>query len=84
VLSNKFYIDEFYQKAIVRPIEFLGDILFALVDTLLLYGLTFSVHPILRFVGRFNRKIQNGNIEYYLLYMVGAIALLLGLNLLFA
>ena len=84
VLSNKFYIDEFYQKAIVRPIEFLGDILFALVDTLLLYGLTFSVHPILRFIGRFNRKIQNGNIEYYLLYMVGAIALLLGLNLLFA
>ena len=84
VLSNKFYIDEFYQKAIVRPIEFLGDILFALVDTLLLYGLTFSVHPVLRFVGRFNRKIQNGNIEFYLLYMVGAIALLLGLNLLFA
>lgn len=84
VLSNKFYIDEFYQKAIVRPIEFLGDILFALVDTLLLYGLTFSVHPILRFIGRLNRKIQNGNIEYYLLYMVSAIALLLGLNLLFA
>ncbi len=84
VLKNKFYFDEFYDKAIVKPIEFLGDILFSLFDTLLLYGATFSVHPILRFVGQLNRKIQNGNIEYYLIYMVGAIALLLGLNLLLA
>ena len=83
-LSQKFYIDEFYHTAIVKPLEFLGDILFALLDTLLLYGITFSVNPILRFAGRLNRKIQNGNIEYYLIYMVGAIALLLGLNLFFA
>ena len=83
-LSQKFYIDEFYHTAIVKPLEFLGDILFTLLDTLLLYGITFSVNPILRFAGRLNRKIQNGNIEYYLIYMVGAIALLLGLNLFFA
>lgn len=84
VLANKFYIDEIYNKAIVKPIEFFGDLLFALFDTLLLYGITFSINPILRFIGRLNRKIQNGNIEYYLIYMVGAIALLLSLNLLFA
>ncbi len=84
VLANKFYIDEIYNKLIVRPIEFFGDVLFALFDTLLLYGITFSINPILRFTGRLNRKIQNGNIEYYLIYMVGAIALLLGLNLFFA
>lgn len=84
VLANKFYIDEIYNKLIVRPIEFFGDVLFALFDTLLLYGITFSINPILRFAGRVNRKLQNGNIEYYLIYMVGAIALLLGLNLFFA
>ena len=84
VLSNKFYIDEIYNKLIVRPIEFFGDLLFALFDTLLLYGVTFSINPILKLVGRFNRKIQNGNIEYYLIYMVAAIAILLGLNLFFA
>ena len=84
VLSNKFYIDEIYNKLIVRPIEFFGDLLFALFDTLLLYGVTFSINPILKFAGRFNRKIQNGNIEYYLIYMVAAIAILLGLNLFFA
>jgi len=50
---------------------------------LLLYGLTFAVHPVLRWVGGQNRKIQNGNIEFYLLYMVVAIAILLGVNLLF-
>lgn len=84
LIQRKFYFDEMYDKIIVRPLEFLGDLIFALFDTLLLYGITFSINPILRFVGRVNRKIQNGNIEYYLIYMVGAIALLLGINLLLA
>jgi len=82
-LQNKLYIDEFYNLVVVKPLEVLGDILFALFDTLLLYGLTFAVHPVLRWVGGRNRKIQNGNIEFYLLYMVVAIAILLGVNLLF-
>lgn len=83
-LQKKLYIDEFYNLAVVKPIEILGDILFALFDTLFLYGITFAVHPVLRWVGGRNRKIQNGNIEFYLMYMVVAIAILLGINLLFA
>jgi NADH-quinone oxidoreductase subunit L len=82
-IQGKFFIDELYQKIIVKPLEFFGDILFALVDTLLIYGLTFAINPVLNFIGRRNQRIQNGNIEFYLLYMVGALALLLGINLLF-
>ncbi len=74
--------DEFYNLAVIKPLVVLGDILFALLDTFL-YGLTFAIHPVLRWVGGRNRKIQNGNIEFYLLYMVVAIAILLGVNLLF-
>jgi NADH-quinone oxidoreductase subunit L len=82
-MQNKLYIDEFYNLAVVKPLEVIGDILFALFDTFLLYGLTFAIHPFLIWVGGRNRKIQNGNIEFYLLYMVVAIAILLGVNLLF-
>jgi NADH-quinone oxidoreductase subunit L len=82
-IQSKLYIDELYDKIFIKPIEFLGDILFALVDTLMLYGLTFAVYPVLNFIGRRNQRIQNGNIEFYLIYMVGAIALLLGIYLLF-
>ena len=84
VLQNKFYVDELYQKIFVRPLEITSSILHDLFDGLILRAFTFGVYPLLKLVGRLNKKVQNGNIEMYLLYMVIAIVLLLGVNLIFA
>jgi len=84
VLQNKFYVDELYHKVFVRPLEITSSILHDLFDGLILRAFTFGVYPLLKVCGRLNKKIQNGNIEMYLLYMVIAIVLLLGVNLIFA
>lgn len=84
VLQNKFYVDELYHKLFVRPLEITSSILHDLFDGLILRAFTFGVYPLLKLIGRLNKKVQNGNIEMYLLYMVIAIVLLLGVNLIFA
>jgi NADH-quinone oxidoreductase subunit L len=84
ILQNKFYVDEFYNKVFVRPLEITSSVLHDLFDGLILRAFTFGIFPMLKLVGRLNKKVQNGNIEMYLLYMVIAIVLLLGVNLIFA
>jgi NADH-quinone oxidoreductase subunit L len=84
ILQNKFYVDEFYHKVFVRPLEITSSVLHDLFDGLILRAFTFGIFPMLKLVGRLNKKVQNGNIEMYLLYMVIAIVLLLGVNLIFA
>lgn len=84
LLQNKFYVDELYNKVFVRPLEITSSILHDLFDGLILRAFTFGIFPLLKVIGRLNKKVQNGNIEMYLLYMVIAIVLLLGVNLIFA
>lgn len=84
LLQNKFYVDEFYHKVFVRPLEITSSILHDLFDGLILRAFTFGIFPLLKVIGKLNKKVQNGNIEMYLLYMVIAIVLLLGVNLIFA
>ena len=83
VMRNKFYIDEAYQLIIVRPLEVIGDLLHLVGDGIFLKFFTFGIHPILLYVSRLNKRIQNGNIEFYLLYMIIAVVILLGVNLIF-
>jgi len=53
------------------------------VDSKLIGGLISGISKDLVFVSGLNKKIQNGNIEYYLTFMVLALALFLGFNLFF-
>ncbi|MFM2425505.1 MAG: hypothetical protein RL747_1049 [Bacteroidota bacterium] len=81
VLANKFYVDEAYDTAFVSPIEAVGDVVGDYVDEKGVKGLVDGVGSGSNFVSRTLSKIQNGNIEYYLVYMVIGVALLLAFNL---
>lgn len=83
LLSNKFYVDELYQAVVVAPLEWLSQLIDTLIDSKLLAGFVSGISVILQKVSGLNKKIQNGNIEYYLTFMVIALALFLGFNLLF-
>lgn len=83
VLANKFYIDELYNLVFVKPLEALSNVTDSLIDSKLIGGLISGISSILNFVSGLNKKIQNGNIEYYLTFMVLALALFLGFNLFF-
>jgi len=80
VLANKFYVDEIYQFLFVRPVEKLSQLLHYYADTWALDGLVNGVGTGVHRLGAEFRKLQNGNVEYYLLGMVvGAVLLFLTL-----
>lgn len=79
-IANKFYVDELYDFLFVRPVEKLSKFFHYYVDIQAIDGLVNGVGEGVKGIGAQFRKLQNGNIEYYLLGMVaGAVLLMLSL-----
>jgi len=81
VLANKFYVDEIYDTAVVAPVEIAGTVTDGLVDDIAVKGIADGIGSTPAMMSRGLSKIQNGNIEYYLVYMVIAVSILLAINL---
>lgn len=80
VLAHKFYVDEIYDFLFVKPTEKLSQLLHYFADIWAIDGLVNGVGAGVQKVGAQFRKLQNGNMEYYLLGMVvGAVLLFLTL-----
>ncbi len=80
IIANKFYVDEIYDFLFVKPVESLSRLFHYYVDIQGIDGLVNGIGSGVQWLGSQFRKLQNGNIEYYLLGMVaGAVLLLLSL-----
>ena len=77
VIANKFYIDEIYDFLIVKPIGKLSKFLHYYVDIQAIDGIVNGTGKGVEGFGAFMRRLQNGNIEYYLLGMVVGILMLM-------
>jgi NADH-quinone oxidoreductase subunit L len=77
LLANKFYVDEIYDALFVRPVEKLSRMFHYYVDIQGVDGLVNGIGSGVQRLGGFFRKLQNGNIEYYLMGMVAGIVMLL-------
>lgn len=75
--AHKFYVDELYNAIFVRPIETLSTIFYQIVDTQVIDGIVNSVGKAVDLVSGLVRRVQTGNIEAYLFYMVAGIILIL-------
>jgi NADH-quinone oxidoreductase subunit L len=79
LLTNKYYVDEFYGAAVVKPLlafstYFLGWV----VDTAILGGLAWLIGGIATFCGALLQRWQSGNIRSYAAWLAaGAAAVLL-------
>ena len=78
LLLNKYYVDELYDRLIVRPtLTFSRQALLRVVDTALIEGV---VNGLPRMVGRLSgqfRRIQDGRVSHYLAWMGGGAVTLL-------
>jgi proton-translocating NADH-quinone oxidoreductase, chain L len=78
VVANKFYVDELYDFLFVRPVERLSKMFHYYVDIQGIDGVVNGVGTGVRKLGAQFRRLQTGNIEFYLLGMVlGAVLLML-------
>ena len=77
LVANKFFVDEIYNLLFVRPIERLSKLLHYYADVWAIDGIVNGVGESVEKFGGFFRRLQNGNIEYYLLGMVAGVILLM-------
>lgn len=81
VLADKFYVDEIYDAAVVEPVNLAGEGLYH-ADRNWIDGLINATGRFFSRLGTWYGKVQNGNVEWYLLYMVLGIIIIVGVNLL--
>ena len=76
-LNNKFYVDEAYDFAIVRPFRKTAKIAHEIVDRIFVDGvLVHGAAAIWNAIGRALRRLQSGNVQHY------AVAIAIGLAVL--
>ena len=76
LLLNKYYVDEVYDAAVVRPLMAAADWLWRVWDTLVIDGLVNGTARVVQAGGLFLRFWQTGNVQAYALSLsLGAIVL---------
>jgi NADH-quinone oxidoreductase subunit L len=76
VLANKWYVDELYDAAIVKPIGALGKFFNNVIEKLGIDGMVNGTGELVQYGSRQLRHLQSGQIGNYVLLMVGAIFLM--------
>ena len=79
VLSSKFYVDEAYDATVTAPVNHLGDFTYKWIDRKVIDGIVNFTGTIVKKGSDMYGKIQTGNLENYLMYMVIGIIVILGL-----
>jgi NADH-quinone oxidoreductase subunit L len=70
VLENKWYVDELYDKAVVKPLHRLGGILSTVIERYVIDGLVNGIGRLINYSSRQLRLLQSGQVGSYVLLMV--------------
>ncbi|HEX7413461.1 MAG TPA: NADH-quinone oxidoreductase subunit L, partial [Bacteroidia bacterium] len=77
VVYNKYYVDEFYDGLIRKPIDGISKAFYKFFDTKLIDGIVEGVGISVKWVSGETRKLQTGHIGFYIMAMVvGIIAVM--------
>ena len=80
LVYHKYYIDEFYNNLIVKPVMALSTGLYKFVENGIIDPIANGVGRVTLAGGQLLRSVQTGSVETYLILMVIGIVLILGLN----
>jgi len=77
MVLNKYYVDELYDAMIVRPLKLVSDVLFVVVDVVVIdLILVRGTAEVVRVSSDLGRRIQTGLVRHYLYaFAVGAVIL---------
>lgn len=70
LLENKWYIDELYDNAMVKPLQSFGNLLKNVIEKSGIDGLVNGVGKLVHYGGRQLRLVQSGQVGNYILIMV--------------
>ena len=83
VLSNKYYVDEIYEAAFVKPIKALSNFFYGVFEFLVIDLLVEGVGKLVKSMSKEARLAQDGSIGFYLFAMVIGIAAVMAYSLRF-
>jgi NADH-quinone oxidoreductase subunit L len=70
LIYNKYYVDEFYDAVIRKPLDGISRLFYRFFDTELIDGIVNGVGSTVKMAGASIRYLQTGNIGFYLMSMV--------------
>jgi NADH-quinone oxidoreductase subunit L len=77
VLANKWYVDEFYDMIIVKPLEALATFFKNIIEKSGIDGAVNGIGKFVQYSSRQVRLLQSGQVGSYILFMVLAFALII-------
>lgn len=78
VLSNKWYVDEFYENLIVKPLQALANLLWKFFDVKVIDRIVLSLGDASNQSGALARALQTGSTQLYAVLMVAGFILIVG------
>ena len=81
LLANKYYVDEFYNAIIVKPLNGLASFSYKFLELKGVDAIVNGVGKFVVFISGQARKLQTGNTGFYIFAMVIGILVILALNL---
>ncbi len=75
LVFNKYWVDEFYEAFIIRPIHAFSVFLWRIVDVVIIDG--FGVNGparLLKGIGHVGRRLQSGNVQAYAFWLFAGVA----------
>jgi NADH-quinone oxidoreductase subunit L len=80
-LYHKYYVDEIYQAIIVKPLYWLSDVFYKIVDLKIVDGIVNLTGKGVDWGSRTVRLAQTGSVGFYIFAMVVGIIVMLAFNL---
>jgi NADH-quinone oxidoreductase subunit L len=80
-LFNSYYLNEFYEAVIVRPVYLLSVFLWRVVDVVVIDGAVLLTAKVSRFSGRTLRVLHTGRLEHYLTILMLGMLIFLALTM---
>ncbi|MBA3706247.1 MAG: NADH-quinone oxidoreductase subunit L [Bacteroidetes bacterium] len=77
LVYKKYWVDEFYENVITKPLNFISEGLYKVVDNQVVDGIVNGVGIMVKRVSAGIRQVQTGNIGFYVFVMVISIVLIL-------
>jgi NADH-quinone oxidoreductase subunit L len=77
LIYNKYWIDEIYETLITKPLNFISEILYKIVDNQIVDGIVNGFGTLVNGVSGVIRYLQSGNIGTYIFLMVISIVIII-------
>ncbi len=82
VIYNKYYVDEFYDAVIRKPLDFLSTLFHKFIDNQVVDGIVNGIGSLVKGLGSVVRLVQTGNIGFYVMSMAMGVVFIILLTFL--